>query len=179
MTWRGVGIVYALLAVLVAAALLLERKEPPAPAAGDRPRATESLLGMDAAAVDTIAFVRGDTMVRATREDDRWNAVAASGARLSPDLIAATLATLTTGQAAEVLVSGTEGDLAAYGLDTPTATVQVVMRDLPKGPIMVSVGARNPTRTAVYARRSDRPGIYLVGMNLPYYIELIFDAAKG
>ncbi len=41
------------------------------------------------------------------------------------------------------------------------------------------IGGRNPTRTAVYARRSDQPAIFLVGMNLSYYIDLIFDAAKS
>jgi hypothetical protein len=29
----------------------------------------------------------------------------------------------------------------------------------------------------VYARRGDRPTVYLVGLNLRYYIDLVFEAA--
>jgi hypothetical protein len=53
-----------------------------------------------------------------------------------------------------------------------------VIGDASAKPVTVEIGARNPTRTAVYARRSDQPSIFLVGMNLSYYIDLIFDAAK-
>jgi hypothetical protein len=46
-------------------------------------------------------------------------------------------------------------------------------------PISVQIGARNPTQTAVYARRGDEDAIFLVGMNLRYYIDLIFEAARA
>lgn len=54
----------------------------------------------------------------------------------------------------------------------------MILTGVADAPVTILIGARNPTRTAVYARRSDRNTIFLVGMNLSYYIDLIFDAAK-
>ena len=178
MTWRRVGVVYATLAVLVAVAVLSERRQ----ATDDRPppgAAVHSLLERDADAVAAVTFTRDGRLVRAAKADGRWRAVEPEGKQISPDLIEATIATLTAGQASQMLVSEPTTELAAYGLDAPSATVEVVLDDAPNRPITVVIGGRNPTRTAVYARRSDRPGIFLVGMNLSYYIDLIFDAATG
>ncbi len=49
-----------------------------------------------------------------------------AGAEVAPDLIEATIATLTAGQAAEKLTAEPEHELQAYGLDVPSATVEVV-----------------------------------------------------
>jgi hypothetical protein len=178
MTWRRVGIVYATLAVLLAVIVVSERwPQADAPPPPDAP--VHSLLERDAAAVAAVTFSRAGHFVRAARTDGRWRAVEPAGKPISPDLIEATIATLTAGQAAEMLVAEPTSELAAYGLDAPSATVEVVLGDAPDRPITVMIGGRNPTRTAVYARRSDRPGIFLVGMNLSYYIDLIFAAATG
>jgi len=116
--------------------------------------------------------------VRATRDADRWRAVEPAGAKIPSDLIAATVATLTAGQAAEELAPEPEHGLAAYGLDTPAASIEVALTGAP-APVTVDLGARNPTRTAVYARRSDEPTLFLIGMNVSYYIDLIFEAAHA
>jgi hypothetical protein len=178
MTWRRVGVIYTVLTLLSAIAVLTERRqsanETPAPGA-----AIHSLLETEPAAVTAVTFTRAGRLVRAARVDGRWQTVEPQDTRISPDLIEATIATLTAGQASEMLVAEGTTELAAYGLDAPSATVEVVLHDAPNQPITVTLGARNPTRTAGYARRSDRPGIFLVGMNLSYYIDLIFDAATG
>jgi hypothetical protein len=179
MTWRRVGLVYAVLAVLIAVAFVSDRWEvaedaPPPPDA-----AVHSLLEREAGAVAAVTFTRAGRLVRAAKTGGRWQAVEPQGSRISPDLIEATIATLTAGQASEMLVAEATPELAAFGLDAPSATVEVVLDDAPNQPITVAIGAKNPTRTAVYARRSDRPGVFLVGMNLSYYIDLIFDAATG
>lgn len=177
MTWRRVAIVYATLALLVAAIVVSERRRtedaPPPP---DAPM--HSLLERDASAVAAVTFARAGRVVRAAKTAGRWRAVEPAGTQISPDLIEATIATLTAGQSAEMLVAEPV-ELAAYGLDAPSATVEVVLTDAPTRPITVVLGGRNPTRTAVYARRNDHPGVFLVGMNLSYYIDLIFDAAAG
>ena len=178
MTWRGVAIIYAALVVLVSVAVTLEHRASPS-AAVDLASPTQSLLGTDASALSAIVFARDGKKVRAVRETQRWRAVEPPGTSVSADLIEATVATLTAGQSAEMLTVAPEADLAAYGLDTPAATLEIAMQDGSQPPITVSIGGANPTRTAVYARRSDRPAIFLVGMNLRYYIDLIFDAAKG
>lgn len=179
MSWRRVAAIYAVLAVLVGWVVTFERHAPPPEEPRVDPSApSQSLLGADAAAVAAVRFTQGGKVVRAERAEDRWRAVEPRGANVPADLIDATVATLTAGQASELL-SEDAADLAPYGLDAPSASVDVVLRDAPTQPITVLIGGRNPTQTAVYARRSDRPAIFLVGLNVSYYIELIIDAGTG
>lgn len=179
MSWRRVAVVYTILALLAGYLLVFERA--PAPVANDTPGspAGPSLLEADATAVSSVTFRKEGRVVRATRHDERWQTVEPAGVQVSPDLIEATIATLTGGQAAEKLADTSGTDLAAYGLDAPTATVEVAISQSTTPTVTVLIGGRNPTRTAVYARRSDQPSIFLVGLNLSYYIDLIFDAAKS
>ncbi len=180
MSWRRVAIIYAVLALLVAWVVVFERDAPaPETATVDPGAPSQSLLGADASAVAGVRFTRRGQVIRAERADDRWRAVEPRGVKVSPDLIDATVATLTAGQPSELLSHEAQDDLAAYGLDAPTASIDVVLREAPERPITVLIGGRNPTQTAVYARRSDQPAIFLVGLNLSYYIDLIFDAAPG
>lgn len=177
MSWRQVAVIYVLLALLISYMFIFERATQP-PDTVEPTTAADSLLGTDASSVTAVTFRRAGKLVRATRDDQRWRAVEPPGAQVSPDLLEATIATLTAGQASEKLSHEPESALTAYGLDAPSASVEFVMREAPERPITVLIGARNPTRTAVYARRSDQTSIFLVGMNLSYYIDLIFDAAK-
>ncbi len=177
MSWRRVALIYAVLVVLGGYVLLVDRGAVPT---GPEPvTAGPSLLDADASAVTAVTFRKAGRTVRATREQGRWQAVEPAGAHVSPDLIAATVATLTAGQGAEKLAPEPEHDLAAYGLDVPSATVEVVIGAPSSPPVTVVLGSHNPTRTAVYARRTDQGTIFLVGMNLSYYIDLIFDAAAA
>jgi hypothetical protein len=179
-SWRRVAAIYAALVLLAAWVLAFERDTPvPEPNDVPGPASAESLLGADASAVAAVRFTRHGETVRAERADDRWRAVGPRGTTVSPDLIDATVATLTAGQPSERLAPQAEDDLAAYGLDAPTTSVDVVLRATPDRPITVLIGGRNPTQTAVYARRTDQPAIFLVGLNVSYYIDLIFEAAAG
>ncbi len=177
MTWRRVAIIYVLAALLAAYVLVFERTEP-APEHAKLAAAPASILGIEPSSVTAVTFRKDAKVVRAKREDRRWHVVEPAGAEIPPDLFEATIATLTAGQSAETLSHQPENAGSAYGLDAPSATVELVIDKTPDQPITVMVGDRNPTRTAVYARRGDQPTIFLVGMNLSYYIDLIFDAAK-
>jgi hypothetical protein len=178
MSWRQVGLIYVVLALLAGYVVLFDAGTPATEVAAPAP-VGPSLLESDAASVTTVTFRKEGRVVRAAREAGRWRVVEPAGAEVTPDLIEATIATLTAGQAAEKLTVGPEHELQAYGLDVPSATVEVVTSNTSAPPVTVAIGGRNPTRTAVYARRSDQPAIFLVGMNLSYYIDLIFDAAKS
>ena len=178
MSWRRVGMIYTVLTLLAALVIVVDHTRVPTAEGPEQAPVGPSMLEADAAAIRAVTFRKEGKVVRAVREDQRWRTVEPAGAQVSPDLIAATIATLTSGQAAEKLAQEPEHDLAAYGLDIPSATVDVVIGDALAKPVTVEIGARNPTRTAVYARRSDQPSIFLVGMNLSYYIDLIFEAAK-
>ena len=65
-------------------------------------------------------------MVRGSREERRWRVVEPAGAEVPPDLIEATIATLTAGQAAEKLAAVPRARAAGLRLDAPSATVEVV-----------------------------------------------------
>jgi hypothetical protein len=177
-TWTRVAVIYAVLAVLVGYLSLVDGPaneetavtlEPPTPSA--------SLLGTEADAVRVMTFQKDGRLIRASRDSGRWRPIEPMGARIPPDLFDAAIAALTAGQASEKISAESGHRLADYGLESPAATIELVVGDVPNRPITVLIGARNPTQTAVYARRSDEDAIYLVGMNLRYYIDLIFDAA--
>jgi hypothetical protein len=177
MSWRRVAGIYLVLALLAGWVLVVERDAPPIEPAPAQAPVGASLLDAAADAVTAVIFRREGKVVRAGRADRRWRVIEPAGADVPSDLIEATIATLTAGQAAERLTDVPEPELAAYGLDVPSTTLELVM-DPAGHSVTVQVGARNPTRTAVYARRGDQPAIFLVGMNLGYYLDLIFEAAK-
>jgi hypothetical protein len=115
--------------------------------------------------------------IEARRDDGRWHVVAPAGVSVPPDLLAAAVATLTAGQSAEVVNDGATGDLASFGLTEPTSEMEVAFDGEAPERVRVIFGARNPTRTALYAKRADAPTVYLVGLNVRYYEDLIFEAA--
>jgi hypothetical protein len=43
--------------------------------------------------------------------------------------------------------------------------------------VRVLLGAPNPTRTAIYAKRDDAAAVYMVGLNVRYYEDLMFEAS--
>jgi Domain of unknown function (DUF4340) len=179
MTWRRVGVIYVVLAILTLVVTVIDGARLPSAEQNTHLPVGPSLIDADAASITAVTFRKEGRIVRAIRQPQRWRTVEPAKAPISPDLIEATIATLTTGQAAEKLTQVPDSELAAYGLDAPTALVEVVIGNAAASPVTVALGSRNPTRTAVYARRGDQPTIFLVGMNVSYYIDLIFDAAKS
>ncbi len=177
MSWRRVAGIYLVLALLAGWVLVVERDAPPIEPTPAQEPIGASLVDAAADAVTSAVFRREGKVVRAGREDRRWRVIEPADADLPSDLIEATIATLTTGQAAERLTDLPGSELAAYGLDVPSTTLELGI-DPGGRSVTVQVGARNPTGTAMYARRSDQPAIFLVGMNLGYYLDLIFRAGK-
>ena len=176
MSWRRVAVIYTVLAVLAVWVFALDDTAPVAEQPNQPPPPSASILNADPAAVTALTLRKDGKLVRASRTEDRWATAEPREATVPPDLYEAMVATLTAGQAAEELGPEQEPALAAYGLATPAATLEVALGGATP-PITVYIGDQNPTRTAVYARRNDRPTIYLVGMNLRYYIDLVFEAA--
>ena len=179
MTWRPVGLIYLALASLVLYFVLFERTSEP-PATATSPGAAErSLLGIDQDAVRAVVFRRDGLEVRAARDGGRWRVVGPLETSVQPDLIAAAVATLTAGQESEVMGEPTGETLDEFGLAAPTSEIDVTLSDETETRVRVLLGASNPTKTALYAKRADRPGVYLVGANLRYYQDLIFEAIAG
>lgn len=179
MTWRRVGAIYLVLAGLAAQFALFGRAPQTAEPAAGSVTAQRSLLAAEAGAIHAVTFRRDGKRVSATRDDGRWRVVIPAGAEIAPDLIDAAVATLTSGQVSEVMAEGSGVDLEAFGLSDPSGEVELTIASAQGAMVRVLLGAHNPARTAIYAKRDDSPTVYLVGLNLRYYGDLIFEAAGG
>jgi hypothetical protein len=42
----------------------------------------------------------------------------------------------------------------------------------------LQLGARNPSQTAIYARRDGAEEIVLIGLNVQYYVDLLIEASR-
>jgi hypothetical protein len=127
--------------------------------------------------VRSVELTREGRTLRAERNDQkRWAAVAPAGATLPHDLVLTLIDSLSDEQDSEVVnEKPTEADLAAFGLDDPRTEVRLELAD--GEDLRVEFGASNPPHTAIYARKSISPKVYLVGLNLEYYGDLLFQAA--
>ncbi len=176
MTWRKTITYWALFFVLAGYYWVAERRPAPPPETAIK---RETILDVFADEVKSVTFRREGLSVRCEIVEKRWRIVDPKGAVVPADLISTLVDTLTEKQESEVVADAPQGDaLAAFGLDHPTALIDFEMSDGRK--LAVEVGARNPTRTAVYARTGTSPRVLLVGLNVQYYSDLIFEAgAKG
>ncbi len=176
MSWRSVGWIYLALVLLTLVVVADRQGQEPPPVFVGTP-VEQSLLGAEAAAISAIAFRRGEVNVRAARDGERWRILEPAGTEMPSDLIGAAAGTLTAGQVSEILVEAVGPQLSAFGLTEPGTTIEVSIGGDPPRTIRVLVGANNPTGTALYAKRDDGPEVFLVGLNLRYYTDLIFQAA--
>lgn len=175
MTWRRVGAIYVVVVVLglVVAWSAREHSDEKPASKADAP----SLLNVPADAVARIAFVRDGQRVEAVRgKGHGWAVQGPANVEITADLIAAAVATLTAGQTSEIMGEVEASDLEAFGLERPGTLIEITLRDRGSAPLRVLVGGPNPTGTAVYAMRDGARAVHLVGLNLRYYADLIFQA---
>jgi hypothetical protein len=163
--------VLALVAVAQLAFTLRSRETP----TDATTAASAPIVEQASSAVDEIRVERGDDVREYRKDAGRWQAQTA-GTAVSSDLIAALIDTLTTIPPVESIEAGA-ADAATYGLDPPQMIVRLAAAGQPVA--TVEFGNRNPTRTAVYARRADRGQSYLLGLNAQYYLDLIFERAAA
>ena len=170
MRWRQVIVLYAVGAALGAEYWFVERaREPALPT---RPR-RQRFLSVRADDVREVRLVRGGRTIVTRRADGRWAVVEPAGTSIPADLVTAFTDALTAAE--EIDVVGEAGsDPAAYGLDATAGRVELVVEH--GSPVVVAIGAPNPTGTAVYARRGDGPAVVLIGRNVRYYEDLLFQA---
>lgn len=170
MRWRQVIVLYVVLAALAAEYWTLQRR--PRPVASDRaPR--QRFLTVVPGDVRELRLERGGRTVVSRREGDRWTVVEPADAPIPSDLIAAFTNALAAAEEIDV-VGGGVPDPQAYGLDEQAGRVELVVEG--GDPVVVTIGGTNPTGTAVYARGGRGRGIVLIGRNVRYYEDLIFQA---
>lgn len=127
--------------------------------------------------VEAIEISRDGRVVRAVRDEEkRWKAVEPEGIVLPHDLVVTLIDSLSEEQDAEVVnEKPNDGDLSAFGLDEPRTEVTLEFAAGKK--MKIQFGAANPPHTAIYARKDVSPAVYLVGLNLQYYGDLLMQAA--
>jgi hypothetical protein len=150
----------------------------------ERPRETAPVeeetrppfLDVDPDTLREVRMTRGGRRLVSRREAGAWTVVEPAGAAVPPDLIAA-FANALAGAAEIARVAGAGADAREYGLDERAARVELI-RD-GGVPVVVNIGEPNPTGTAVYARRAGGAEIVLIGRNVRYYEDLIFQALSA
>jgi hypothetical protein len=174
MGWRQVIALYAVLAALGGLYWWLGR-EPPRGGSVEPKRAR--FLPVDARGFAAFRIARGGRAIYARRlAGDRWEVTEPAGAPIPSDLLAAFAAAL--GDAEEIQqVGGPGADADTFGLGETAAHVDIDLADGRR--LGLSIGETNATGTAVYARRDGERAIVLVGRNVRYYEDLLFQALPG
>jgi hypothetical protein len=171
--WGRVILCWVVLAGLVAEYWLVERpharRVETAPA---RPRFVHVRPGD----VREVRLSREGRTVVSRRQGSAWAVVEPAGTSIPPDLLGAFANALT--EAEEIAhVAGADADPEAFGLDARATRVEITGE---RGdPVVVTIGSANPTGTAVYARRDASPDVVLIGRNVRYYEDLIFQALSA
>jgi hypothetical protein len=115
---------------------------------------------------------RGHAMV-SRWDGSAWVVVEPKGGTVPSDLIAAFANALASAQEIARIADRAD-DAGQYGLDERASRIEVVPAN--GDAVVVVLGGTNPTGTAVYARRDAAPEVVLVGRNIRYYEDLIFQA---
>jgi uncharacterized protein DUF4340 len=172
LTWKSTVAYWTLAAIFGAYYLVVEHR--PAPPS-EIQLAREKVLGIFADDVSSLTLVRDGKAIRCELRDKRWQIVEPPAAKVPPDLIRALIENLTDKQEAEEIDANPKPeDLAAFGFGDASPRIDVETKDGQK--MSVTLGARNPPQTAIYAKTSLAPRVLLVGVNVQYYADLLYEA---
>ena len=175
MNWRST-ITYWVLAALFGAYFLVVEKRP-APRS-EMQMARERVLGVFSDDIAAMTLRRDGKEIRCEVKEKRWVMVKPEGGKVPGDLVAAIVENLTDKQEAEeISAAPKDEDLMAFGFNEQSPIVELETKDGKK--LTVKLGARNPTQTAIYAQTSVSPKVLLVGVNVQYYAELLFEAGAA
>lgn len=172
MRWRQVIVLYVVAATLGGWYWFVERH--PAPATVEERR--RPFLQLEADALREVRLHRDGRTVVSRREGEGWVIVEPAGGFVPSDLISAFTAAL-AGAEEIARVAEQPTDPAEFGLDGGASRVELVPRS--GEAVVIVLGGTNPTGTAVYARREAAPEVLLVGRNIRYYEDLIFQALSA
>ncbi len=170
MRWRQVLVLYAVLAALGAEYWFVERHRQPVETT--RP-ARQRLLTVERRDLREVRLTRGGRAIVARVTGGQWTVVEPADAPIPPDLVAAFVEALLVAEEIDV-VPDAGGDDTAFGFDATAARVELML-DGGRSEVM-TIGAPNPTGTLVYTRRGEVAAVVLIGRNVRYYEDLLFDA---
>jgi hypothetical protein len=176
MTWRRIAVYYTLSIILGGYYFLFEWRpttEKPIPNA--RPVQQSRFLPIARNDIHEIALRNSNANIRFRRNEDTWEVVEPSNAKVTSALVTSLVENLTVEKEVQT-VEQSASDFAPYGLAQPFVTL-MIKGAADKLLATVFLGDRNPTQSAVYARKEDSKQVVLLGYSVRYYAELIFEAA--
>jgi len=172
LTWRSTLACWIAAALLGAYYVTFERR--PAPPSEIR-AAREKVLNVYSDEVAAVTLRRQGLEIRCERKDKRWQIVQPVGGKVPPDLVSALIENLTDRQEAEQISDAPKReDLQAFELTESSPEVEIELSGGKK--LSVKLGGRNPSQTAIYAQTSVSPRVLLVGLNVQYYADLLYNA---
>ncbi len=151
----------------------------------DRPQVREQELRhehaslLDLSSIDAVSVTRGNETLRfeKTADGKLYKIVAPPNGFVPQDLMRALTTLLIEAKDVEI-VSDNPADLPQFGLEHPQSELTIEAPGK-KEPIRMVFGNENPTRTAIYARISNSSRVFLLGRNLEYYQDLMFQWIEG
>lgn len=175
MSWRRIA-AYYFTAAVVGGLLWSEWQGRQAELISAAPAAETPMLELGRATVQFVSVRTGALEIRLERAAGGWKVLAPAGTTVAGDLVEAILDTLSSIPPIET-VAGTSDASAEYGLKP--ARVTLALADSSGQGVVVELGKRNPTGTAVYARTKGRPEVRLLGLNASYYVDLMLEDLRG
>jgi hypothetical protein len=178
MTWRRVAVYYILAAVLGGYFFMLERRtggEATSPARTAAAASAARFVPIARDDIQELTLQRNEGTVTLQRQGQYWHVQSPPNAAVTSALVTSFVENLTTEKEVRVVME-TATDLAAYGLARPYSTI-VIRGKTPTEVVTVQIGDRNPTGSAVYARRDNTSQVVLVGYSVRSYADLIFEGA--
>ncbi|HUO05596.1 MAG TPA: DUF4340 domain-containing protein [Candidatus Binataceae bacterium] len=137
----------------------------------------ESLLKLNS--IDAISISRSGESLRFHKSADGklYEVSSPPGKFIPEDLMDAVVQLLIGAKSVEV-VAENSSDLSQFGLDHPNSELDIEASGQAT-PIKIIFGDENPTRTAIYAQIEGNPKVYLLGKDIEYYRDLMFEWIEG
>lgn len=172
MRWRQVAFLYVVAGALGGWYWFVERHPGAIPETDER----RPFLKLDANGLREVRVRRLGREMVGRFDGSGWVVVEPAGGFVPSDLIAAFTNALASAE--EIAhIADRPDDARQYGLDERASRIEIVPAN--GDPVVVVLGGTNPTGTAVYARRDAAPEVVLVGRNIRYYEDLIFQALQA
>ena len=173
MSWPRILVYYALAVLLTfhLTGVTRAREGAGAPVTA----ATTPFLEAVAERIDRVRLESESLAVQFERRDGRWITTEPEGLAPPGDVIDAVLESLTTLPAIEIVADGS-GHEDQFGLVPPRMRIRIEQQGALVSTIVL--GELSPTRTAVYARKSGKDEVALIGLNAKYYIDLVFENVR-
>jgi len=177
MTWRHIAVYYVLSLILGGYYFAFEwRPNPDQPIRGVRPVVQNRFLPLARKDIHELVLRRQDATVQCRRTDgDTWETIQPMGAQITSAIVASLIENLTLEKEVQIVEQSTT-NLKPYGLEPPYSTLELKGADS-NLLATVAIGDRNPTESAVYARKDNSQQVALLGYSVRYYEELIFESA--